>query len=758
MAMTVAMTLLLAIGGLPATTESAHAADAKALAAQVQIRRTQYGVPHIQGETLEAAAFGFGYCQAEDHLINIMRGILETRGTLSQSLGPGENNKQLEADFFSRHYRIHQRAVANYHKLDPDYRAMIEGFAAGLNNYVDRHRASVPEWTPTVTGHDVAAYGLAGVMRFAFNRNNILKDFLKSQGVAATTVDTAVLDAESESAEVGSNMWAFAPSRSQSGRALLMGNPHQPWAPVSTYYEAHMTVPGKLNFYGSTFIGRPILTSGWNEHLGWSHTVNGPDLDEIYELDIDPTAANHYLFDGGSVPLEREDVTLQIKQAGGDTKSQSENRLGEGDSPILLPGQHRKIGTVPDNSRIGSKPETRTFWHTPLGPVVHRNETKVYVLRSACYENYRAYEQWLRMTQTKNFAEFRQAVAMNQVPMFNICYADHVGNIFYLWNGTVPNLPHPANKATAQHAARSSEIWTAFHKTDELPQLVNPPGGYVQNCNSPPFFTNLHAPIDPAKFPPHMQTNDVSLRTQHSLRLIHNDRKFTLEEVCNLKHSPLMLLGERVKADLIALIRASQPTSELESAAKALEDWDNTVKVESRGGTLFANWWQRYSEKDKRPNLFAVRWSAAEPTATPRGLAEPERALKMFLEALADVNSSFGRADVAWGEAHRIRKGAVDLPVSGGPGTMGCFRVLDYRKAGDGKLVANTGDSFVFAVEFSQPPKAYSVLAYSQSDVEGAPHFSDQAALFAAGKMKRVAFTDAEIQAQLIKSYRPGEE
>ena len=62
------------------------------------------------------------------------------------------------------------------------------------------------------------------------------------------------------------------------------------------------------------------------------------------------------------------------------------------------------------------------------------------------------------------------------------------------------------------------------------------------------------------------------------------------------------------------------------------------------------------------------------------------------------------------------------------------------------------------AVEFSDPPKAYSVTAYSQSDVEGSPHQSDQAALFAAGKMKRAAFTEAEIQEQLLETYRPGEE
>ncbi len=109
----------------------------------------------------------------------------------------------------------------------------------------------------------------------------MIKDFLKQQGA-----DTALLfpDRQAGEIEIGSNMWAFAPSRSRSGQTILMGNPHQPWAPVSTYYEAHLIVPGKLNFYGSTFIGRPVLTTGWNEQLGWSHTVNYPDLEEIYEL------------------------------------------------------------------------------------------------------------------------------------------------------------------------------------------------------------------------------------------------------------------------------------------------------------------------------------------------------------------------------------------------------------------------------------------------------------------------------------------
>jgi acyl-homoserine-lactone acylase len=712
---TIAALLSLAIS-LTVAMPAVGAADADALASKVQIRRTQYGVPHIQGDSIEAVAFGFAWCQAEDHLDNILRGILETRGESAAQLGPGDKNKNVETDFTSRQFRTYRRAVASYHKLGADYRAACEGFAAGLNYYVQRHRGDVPEWTPKVTCHDVAAYGLSGIMRFAFNRSNLIKDFLKTQGVQTAMVD----DADRDESAMASNMWAFAPSRSTSGRAMLMGNPHQPWAPVSTYYEAHLIIPGKMNFYGATFIGRPILTAGWNEHLGWSHTVNGPDLEEIYELDLDPARPDHYLFDDDSTAMEREDVAVQIKADG------------------------------------QPKTETRTFWHTPLGPVIHRTPSKVYVLRSASYENHRAYEQWLRMTQTKDYAEFRRTVEMNAIPMFNIAYADRAGNIFYLWNGTVPALPHPAHKAEAVHASRSGDIWTSFHTTGELPQLFNPPGGYVQNCNSPPFLTNLSAPIDPEKFPPHLRPNDLSLRTQHSLRLIHNEKKLTLEEVCELKHSPGALAAERVKGDLISAVRATSPSSEVEQALRALEAWDNTVAIESRGSTLFANWWDRYYEKGKG-GKFAVPWSAVEPTTTPRGLADKERAVKMFMTALDEVTRRYGRADVAWGEVHRVRKGNVDVPVSGGPGELGCFRVLEYRTDDDGKQIARSGDSWVFAVEFSQPPRAYSVTAYSQSDVPSSPHYNDQAAIFASGKMKRVAFTEAEIQAQLIKSYKPGE-
>jgi acyl-homoserine-lactone acylase len=100
----------------------------------------------------------------------------------------------------------------------------------------------------------------------------------------------------------------------------------------------------------------------------------------------------------------------------------------------------------------------------------------------------------------------------------------------------------------------------------------------------------------------------------------------------------------------------------------------------------------------------------------------------------------------------------VDVPVGGCTSGLGCFRVLSFEEAEDGKLVANRGDGWVLAVEFGATPRAYSILAYGQSNRGGSPHHSDQAELFAAGQLKRVAFTEQDIRASLLRSYRPGAE
>jgi acyl-homoserine-lactone acylase len=107
---------------------------------------------------------------------------------------------------------------------------------------------------------------------------------------------------------------------------------------------------------------------------------------------------------------------------------------------------------------------------------------------------------------------------------------------------------------------------------------------------------------------------------------------------------------------------------------------------------------------------------------------------------------------------HRVQRGDVDLPVGGCSGALGCFRVLNFATAEDGRRVVNGGDGWVIAVEFGAEPRAYSVLAYGQSPDPASAHHADQAAMFAANRMKRVHWSEAEIESATVRRYRPGSE
>jgi acyl-homoserine-lactone acylase len=381
-------------------------------------------------------------------------------------------------------------------------------------------------------------------------------------------------------------------------------------------------------------------------------------------------------------------------------------------------------------------------------------------------------QQFLHMMRAKNLEEWKSAMRIRAQPSSNFTYADREGNIFYIWNAAIPDLPHPSGEdEEAVVASRSEDVWTRLVDFDRLPQLLNPVGGYLHNENDPFHYTNLHQILDPSDFPPYFPEPRLTLRSQHALELIDNDRKLTLEEVVDLKHSMRMLLADRIKEDLIVAVRSSKPERNVKRAIRLIESWDNTVAAESRGAELFRAWFEHYLLDDKSRSgmtreqweevwkaAFRQPWSPDEPRTTPRGLSSPDRAVSAFRKAVAETEKKYGGWDVAWGEVHQVQRGSVDVPVGGCPGVLGCFRVLGFEENDSGNRVATDGDAWILAVEFSDPPRAYSVLAYGQSSKEDSPHHADQAELFARNQLKKVAFTEAEIQAQLIRKYRPGSE
>lgn len=676
---------------------------------QVEIIRTAHGVPHIRAENLRAGGYALGWLQAEDYGVVTPTRLWATRGETARINGRGS----LEADFTTLRERA--RAIETFHLLQPETRDLYDGFAAGVNRYVELHRDEFPAHIPSdFTGYDVATLHIGDGPPAARIRRVV-------QALSTGTLDPGLpSDLGPLDPEEGSNAWAFAPSRTTSGKAILLRNPHLAWN--AGYYEAHLTVPGGVDFYGDFRIGGPLgVVGGFNKHLGWSTTnSNTGDRTEIYALPLDAARADHYVLDGASLPMTKLTRTVAFLDGG------------------------------------AMSSETRDIWSTPLGPVVHRTADTVYVARTAGDLEFRAGEQFLRLMRASSLHEWMDVMRMRALVSQNYTYADRAGNILTLWNASMPLLPHPMGTTAATPARSLRDIWTQLIPFEKLPLTKNPQGGYVHNENDSPHFANARPPVNLVNAYENIEPPSLRLRSQRAIQLIDNNRRLSLEDVVRLKHDYRMLLADRVKPDLVRAVSASAPAGVTADALRVLRRWRNDVAPDSRGAVLFEIWWARYSQGRTDAQRFATVWQDTDPVRTPRGLADPARAVEAFAWAAEETMRRHGALDVAWGDVYRVRRGAVDVPVGGCPGALGCFRVLGFTRASDGKFEANTGDGWVLAVEFGDEPRAYSVLAYGQSPKADSPWHADQAAMFAKGEMKKVAFLPKDVDRQAVRRYRPG--
>jgi len=707
--------LLLTLLALQATGSGA------ALESRVEIVRTEYGIPHIMAEDLEAMGFGLAYVQSEDFGASVAIGLLQSRGTLARYEGRAE----IEADFVAR--VLHARAVETFHRLDTDTRAVYEGFAEGLNHYIRLHPNEFPQWMePNFTGVDAHARDVQ-----TWSRGDAAQFVRDTQRGADAppepdTAEDIAFDLD------GSNAWAFDGTRTTSGKAILLRNPHLTWGRNatlltrllgSTYYEAHVRVPGVLEFYGDFRIGGAFgIIGGFNRYLGWATTNNYPRYSQVYALAAHPALENHAVLDGEPLALTERTTVVDYRTADGDAATGS-----------------------------------RSTWWTEYGPVIHRTPERIYILKDPRDGEFRRGEQFLMMMMSKSLDEWLDVMRMRAHPSSNFTYADADGNIVHYYNARLPLLPHEATGDTAAFAASSADMWSELVPWADLPLYINPPGGYVQQANDTPDFTNLNVPLDRDTVAANLPEPRLRLRSQLSLDLVHNDHVFSLEDVIEQKHSPRMLMAERVMRDLLAAGRESAVPG-LDDALGVLAAWDRTAHAESRGGVLFKRWAEIYFSNPDTTTLWAQSWDPARPAETPFGLGSSSDAMSALGRAVESLRREGIPLDARWGDVHRVVRGEVDEPVSGCEPTLGCFRALSYERVRDGRYAANRGDAWVLLVEFGEIPRAYSVLAYGQTARDDSPHFADQASLFARGEMKSVAWSDEDIARVTLRKYRPGED
>jgi len=723
----------------------------QAIASRVEIVRTEYGVPHIFAQDLAAMGFALAWVQSEDYGAQVAVGLVKRRGTYARHVG----RDSIGGDFVAR--EIHARAAETFHRLDVRSRAVYRGFAEGLNHYVRLHRDEFPDWLEpdftAVDAHaaDVQTWSRSDAASFVRDlergsgpgveggRGSPGRGSAERQGALPTPPSSAtrpgspartartlpaswvaeLRKAASVDPEVdGSNAWALHGSRTASGNTILLRNPHLSWN--AGYYEAHVRVPGVLEFYGDFRIGGAFgIIGGFNEHLGWATTNNSPRYAQVYALDRHPEHPGLGVLDGDPVPVDERTISVDY---------------------------------VTDSGDVGVETEV-TRW-TAFGPVIHETEDRIYILKDPRDGEFRRGEQFLRMMMATDLREWLEVMRMRAHPSSNFTYADADGNIALYYNARIPLLPHPPTGDTAAVARSRRDIWAELAPWESLPLYLNPPGGYVQQANDTPHYINLNVTLGSDTVPANLPEPRLRLRSQLSLDLIHGDDVLTMEDVIRRKHSPRMLAAERMLDDLLEIIRESEAARELREAHEVLMAWDRTTAIESRGGVLFARWLDEYTDLADR--VYAEPWSRDRATETPRGVGSPAQAVRALYHVVGDLRAAGTPLDVPWGEVHRVIRGDVDVPVAGCEGGMGCFRTLSFQETADGRMAANRGDGWIFVVELGGPaPRGRTVLAYGQSSRESSPHFDDQAALFARGELKPIRWTDRDIEEGAVRRYRP---
>ncbi len=703
----------------------ASSADtAKVLSARVEVIRTEYGIPHIYAEDWKAFGFAMGWVQSEDYGDQVAVGIVRRRGEYGRYTG----RDSIGGDFAGR--EAHAVAVARYSSLEPRARAVYEGFAEGVNEYARQNPDAFPEWlVPNFTGvdaltNDVYTWSRADAAAFVRAQTRREGERMGQRNTPAPAYPDSWGHAEElastfDPAADGSNAWALDGTRTASGDAILLRNPHLSWE--AGYYEAHVQIGGDMEFYGDFRIGGAFgIIGGFNRHLGWATTNNSPRYSQVYAVQLHQSRDGHLLLDGNAVALQDSTITVDWTEPDGSTGQTSE-----------------------------------TVRWSPWGPVVHENDEYAYVLTDPRDGQYRRGEQLVKMMTAESLEEWLDVMRMRAHASSNFTYADAHGNIALYYNARIPSLPHEPTGDSAAIARSRSDMWTEVAAWESLPLYVNPPGGYVQQANDTPDFINLNVSLDRDTVAHNLPEARLRLRSQLSFALIHGDAQLSLEDVVELKHSPRMLAAERMLDDLLAVIDASEPTPDLQRARSILGGWDRTAAATSRGGVLFKAWFNAYMQMTDTME-YRVEWDRAAPAQTPFGVGKPGRALAALRLAMEDLADEGVAPDARWGDVHRVVRGDVDAPVSGCEGALGCFRTLSFASLDDGRRVVNRGDGWVFAVEFGEQPRGYSILAYGQSRLEDSPHHDDQAAMFARNEMKPILWREEQIAAAAIRRYRPG--
>jgi acyl-homoserine-lactone acylase len=767
----------------------------------VTIRRTAHGIPHIKANDWAGLGYGYAYAAAEDNICRLADVYVTVRGERSKYFGPDKTFyfpgnamafKNSDSDFFFKLLKargIVEKITASPFPVgfSPEAKALLRGYAAGYNRYLRDHPAETvtdptcgnAKWIREISeldvyrachmihmmaGSDVSVSGIGHASPKKAQSADQMANILNSGGEELSRL------AASLRPSMGSNAIAVGKDATESGRGLLLGNPHMGWLDSGSFYQVHMTIPGEYDVSGISFLGIPLVAIGANSNVAWSHTVSTAFRFVPVQLDVVNTYG--YRVDGKVEQMKAWPLEIEV---------------------------------LKDDGSIGKL--RRTLYTTRFGPmctalmdleILSWTSSSGFALLDPNEENLRAINHFVEMGKAKNVHEVKQVLEKFQaIPWANTIAADSNGEAFYGDITVVSNVSD--KKATACGTAfgqltfrlmglpvldgSSSEcmpdtaadaIVPGIMGISRLPSVFR--NDFVLNSNDSYWLVNPEQPLTGYDRIIGTENTQLSLRTRMGHTLI-SDRlsgkdglvgtKFNHENMKEIMFNDRNLLGELWVDDLVSLLgMMAAGNNAAGQAAQILGKWDRTDGLDSPGALLFRRIAEQllgvlipagttYEIRVPFTSGFLYPFSTLDPIGTPRGLniLNP-KVWTTVDDTLKDFNDLGIPLDASFREYQYVERGGEKIPLHGGLDPLGLFCVINIHWDPAKKAYVNPyhGNTYIQVVSFEgrEYPRMSTITTYSLSQNVNSPWHKDQTLMYSNKEWIDLPFSETDIAAQTI--------
>jgi len=733
----------------------------------VLLQRDECGVPFVEAGSLHDLGAGLGVAMAQDRLFQMEAMRRLAAGRLAELLGDRPFGRAglsgatslLAVDRLYRGLRIYPVAREEWARLPADGRALLEGFAGGVNGWLEccRPHELPPEcillgrrpepWRP----EDSLAVGklFGWMLSMAFSAKPTLARLASHPELAwllppEVPGAPAILDGPLPGAAAdldlaarralgltgsgaGSNAWVLDGRRTASGGPLLCNDPHLLLELPAVWYPAGLATP-EFRTVGGTLPGVPAVLIGRNARLAWGFTAAMADDGDYYRETLD-AAGSRVRRGEGWQPVEVVEETFRVR----------------GRPPVVEP--------------------LRFVRHEGVRCPLYQDGEGATSYRWVGFEPWESLPAFLGMARARNVAEFERAVATLAVPAQHALVADREGSIAYFCAGRFPRRPATGSGRPLLDGAEPAHAWQGYLPWEAHPRALDPPAGFLATANNRPQ----------AELPPALAGGfwEPAYRAARLQGVLAGCRHATVAEMELLQSDVLSLQAVGL---LEALVRPSGEAWTDPAAARAarlLLSWDGRLEAESGGAALYHLFYRALLGRCIRPALEAAapglfrRYLATlhlavpavdralargDPRCFPQGVGPTVEAC--LAEAWAEAERRLGPDPAAWrwGRLHRLtlrhaigrgrapaaRLAAWLLRANHGP----------FPRPGDGMTVnlgafclsdpfaILAGPSYRQAVDLGRPEESRWALAGGASGDPRSVHYADQVAAWLAGRSR----------------------